>query len=76
MNNLHFTKSSVYKINMNEYIENMTECAQFIFDIDNDMNIEEVIIYNDGAKPSLIKRLAKYLENLDLNVYVFNRPMV
>jgi hypothetical protein len=72
---MKYRTSQIVEVEVNEWIETLDECSSFVYEIDNNLNIEEVHIYNDGCKPRLVKRLQKYLENLDLNVYVFNRAM-
>ena len=57
-------------IKLNEYIEVMNEITPLLDQTLENINIEEIILENDGCSQKLINKIVDYIEKHDCNVTV------
>lgn len=56
----------MFKLELNEYIEKFKEIKPLLDQLGEDINIEEVLIVNDGCNLKLVNKIEKYLQNFDI----------
>jgi len=53
-------------IEVNEYISKLSEIKPQLDQLLEDLNLEEIIILNDGCSNKLVNRIVKYIKNHDV----------
>ncbi len=53
-------------INLNEYITKFSEVKPLLDQLIENINIEEVLVVNDGCKAAVVLKVFRYLHNHDI----------